>query len=173
MSPLELAELYNIFASEGLYTKLHTISYVTDSDGNLLYRSKHDYQQLFNRDTTLVLTQLLRSPFDITSPYPSLLGYEPITYVAAKSGTSDWDSWIAGYNPKYNVVIWNGYDNSKPLTNLSERKISRLIFKDFFNYLYPNPNNLWYEPGDNLITIPISLQTNSYSANGTNYWFKK
>ena len=42
------------------------------SDNNLIYRSEHDYQQLFNRDTTLVLTQLLRSPFDITSPNPSL-----------------------------------------------------------------------------------------------------
>ena len=173
MSPLELAELYNIFASEGIYTKLHTISYVTDSEGNVIYRSTHDYQQLFNRDTTLILTQLLRSPFDITSPNPSLLGYEPITYVAAKSGTSDWDSWIAGYNPKYNVVIWNGYDNSEPLTTLAERRISRLIFKDFFNYLYPVSNDLWYQMSDNLVSIPISLQSHSYSPSGTYYWFKK
>ena len=173
MSPLELCELYNIFASEGLYTKLHTIAYVTDSDNNLIYRSEHDYQQLFNRDTTLVLTQLLRSPFDITSPNPSLLGYEPMTYVAAKSGTSDWDSWIAGYNPKYTVVIWNGYDDSTPLTKYEERRISRLIFKDFYNYLYPYPNDLWYQISDNLVSIPISLQTHSYNPNGTYYWFKK
>lgn len=173
MSPMELTQLYTMFAGEGIYTDLSSISYITDSEGRLIYQNPHKCQQLLNRDTTLMLTQLLRAPFDITSPNPSLLGYEPITYVAAKSGTSDWDSWIAGYNPKYTVVIWNGYDDSTPLVSVEERRISRLIFKDVFNSLFPTANDLWYEMSDALIEIPISLQTNSYNPNGTNYWFMK
>lgn len=173
MSTYELAQIYNIFASEGIYNKIHAISYISDSDGNILYRHENENQQLYDRDITLVLSQLLRSPFDITSPNPTLLGFEPVTYVGAKSGTSNWDSWIAGYNPKYTLVVWNGYDDSTPLTEFEERCISKYIFRDFYNAIFPTANDLWYQMSDNLIQVPISLENNAYNANGSYYWFKR
>ena len=153
------------------------IQKITDSEGNLLYERKQQPVRLLKRDETLILTSLLRAPFDIKNVNvsgPSLLGYEPYTTVAAKSGSSDWDSLIAGYNPQMTLTLWNGYDENQPLTTTEERKISRSIFKEVFNRIYPKEQTgPWYEPSENLLAYRVDPITGTIDNNGSIYWYLK
>ena len=174
---IDLAMIYNPFASEGLWQQPAFIKKITDAYGNLLYERKEEPVRLLKEDETLVLTSLLRAPFDIKNVNvsgPSLLGYEPYTTVAAKSGSSDWDSLIVGYNPQMTLALWNGYDENKALTTTDERKISRSIFKEVFNAIYPKENpGPWYTPNDNILIQRVNPITGQISNTGSLYWYLK
>ncbi len=174
---IDLAMIYNTFASEGLWQQPAFIKKITDAYGNILYERKEEPVRLLKEDETLVLTSLLRAPFDIKNVNvsgPSLLGYEPYTTVAAKSGSSDWDSLIVGYNPQMTLALWNGYDENKALTTTDERKISRSIFKEVFNAIYPKENpGPWYTPNDNILIQRVNPITGQISNTGSLYWYLK
>ena len=174
---IDLATIYNTFASEGLWQKPSFIKKITDAYGNILYERKEEPVRLLKEDETLILTSLLRAPFDIKNVNvsgPSLLGYEPYTTVAAKSGSSDWDSLIVGYNPQMTLALWNGYDENKSLTTTDERKISRTIFKEVFNAIYPKDSTgPWYIPNDNILVQRVNPITGQLSNNGSLYWYLK
>ena len=174
---MDLAMIYNTFASEGLWQKPSFIKKITDINGKILYERKEEPVRLLKEDETLVLTSLLRAPFDIKNVNvsgPSLLGYEPYTTVSAKSGSSDWDSLIVGYNPQMTLALWNGYDENKALTTTDERKICRTIFKEVFNAIYPKENTgPWYIPNDNILTQRVNPITGHFSNSGSLYWYLK
>lgn len=174
---IDLAKIYNTFASEGLVENPAFIKCIKDSQGNLLYQREINLKQLLNQDDTLVLTSLLRAPFDIKNNYvsgPSLLGYEPYTTVAAKSGSSDWDSLVASYNPQMTLILWNGYDENQALTTTDERKIARVMFQKIWNTLYPKHKpGPWYTPTNNLEERKVNPITGKLDNNGSLYWFKK
>lgn len=174
---IDLAMIYNTFASEGIWQKPAFIKKITDTSGNILYEHKSKPARLLKEDETLVLTSLLRAPFDIKNVHvagPSLLGYEPYTSVAAKSGSSDWDSLIVGYNPQMTLALWNGYDENQALTTNEERKISRAIFKGVFNTVYPKEKTgPWYLPTDNIIIQKVNPITGQLDNNGSFYWYLK
>lgn len=174
---IDLAKIYNTFASEGLYEEPAFIQCIKDSNGNILYQREIAPKQLLNSDDTLILTSLLRAPFDIKNNYvsgPSLLGYEPYTTVAAKSGSTDWDSVIAGYNPQITLVIWNGYDENQALESSEERKLSRKMFQKIFNQLYPKGNlGPWYSLSKNLEARKVDPISGKENPNGSVYWFRK
>lgn len=174
---IDLAMIYNTFASEGLWQKPAFIKKITDTEGNVLYEREDKPVRLLKEDETLVLTSLLRAPFDIKNVNiagPSLLGYEPYTTVAAKSGSSDWDSLIVGYNPQMTLALWNGYDENQALTTTEERKISRSIFKEIFNTVYPKDKlGPWYSPNDNILIQRVNPITGQIDNKGSLYWYLK
>lgn len=174
---IDLAKIYNTFASEGLTESPSFIKCIKDSEGNILYQRQIQPKQLLDQDDTLVLTSLLRAPFDIKNNYvsgPSLLGYEPYTTVAAKSGSSDWDSLIAGYNPQMTLVVWTGYDENQALTTTDERRLSRKMFQTIWNTIYPKDNpGPWYQPNSHLEERRVNPITGQLDNNGSLYWFKK
>lgn len=173
---IDLAEIYTTFASEGLTAEPAFIEMITDNDGNILYQRSEQPRQLLHRDETLMLSQMLRAPFDIKNLQvmtPSLLGYEPWTTVAAKSGSSDWDSLIAGYNPQLCVVLWSGYDENKKLETTDERKVPKLVWKQIFNTVYPkDETGPWYNLSPQLVERRVDPITGQPSSAGSVYWFR-
>lgn len=174
MSLLELSRIYNTFASEGLYTKPALIDQIT-SGNETIYKRDIAPKRLLQRDETLILNQMLRSTFDIrnhTYTFPSMYGHEPDVTVAAKSGTSDWDSLVMGFNPEYTIGIWSGFDDNRPL-NKKYYTVSKNIFKDTFNGLYEHSSGVWYQPSDNLEVRHVNPVSGQEESNGSIYWFKK
>ena len=174
---IKLAEIYNTFASEGIYTTPTMIDKITNHKQEVIYNNENNKSILLNQDDTLILNQLLRSTFDIKNNNhlkATMLGYEPNVTVAAKSGTSDWDSIVVGFNPQYTMVIWNGYDDNRPMTLESERKISKQIFKSTFNQLYTNSlENPWYPLTSNIEARKVNPITGELSNFGSWYWYRK
>ncbi len=174
---IDLAKIYNTFASEGLVEEPSFIRLVCDAKGNILYENKDEPKQLLKRDETLILTSLLRSPYDIkniTGSTPSMLGYEPYTMTAVKSGTSDWDSLVASYNPNYTMILWTGYDDNKAMTTSEERRVVKEVFQDFYNTLYPKgEEGPWYAPSANIEARRVDPISGQLSINGSLYWYKR
>lgn len=174
MSLSELSRIYNTFASEGLYIEPSMIKEIT-SKQKVLYKREVSPKRLLNRDETLILNQMLTSTYDIRNKsytWPSMYGYQPDVTTAIKSGTSDWDSLVMGYNPEYTIGIWSGFDDNRKLGSEYFR-LSKLIYKDTFNSLYENRTGVWYQPSDSIHVKTINPITGEEQSDGSLYWFKK
>lgn len=174
MSIAELASIYNSFASEGLYARPQLIQRIQNED-QVIYQDETQLKQLLYRDETLMLSQMLTATYDqknTTSAYPSMLSYSPDVKTAVKSGTSNWDSLVAGYNPQYTVAIWTGYDDNRELEK-EDLSYAKAIYKATFDRLYENRKAPWYYPSQNLVERRVDPISGKDSADGSVYWYKK
>lgn len=170
----ELASIYNSFASEGLYAQPQLISGIRSKE-TWIMQDETQMKQLLKRDETLMLSQLLTATYDpknITYAYPSMLGSAPDVPTAVKSGTSDWDSLCAGYNPQYTLVIWSGYDDNRTLEK-ADMSHARKIFQAAFDRLYEGREGPWYERPDTLEERRVDPVSGEPSSQGSVYWYKK
>lgn len=137
LSLLQLVSIYNTFASNGKYYVPSFIKEVKSQEGNSIYTHKEEYQQLLNSQSSTIINYLLRSPFDkALQSYatPSLMSYQTKARFSAKTGTTDYSSYVIGYNPKYTIGVYIGNDINNELSNT---RLSKQIFVDIANKLCP------------------------------------
>ncbi len=171
MTLLDLANIYNTFASEGTYYKSNLIHKITDKKGNLLYSSKKSGKKILNKTTTLILNQLLTSVFDknaIGYSSPTLLNYKPIYNYAAKTGSTYSDSYVIGFNPNFTIAVWVGKDDN---SYLYETQLSKQLFVELANNLNQETNN-WYTTNMFVESKKINPITGLNDNSGSFYWFK-
>lgn len=170
----KLSSIYATFANTGTYNDVHTITKVYTNDGTVLYEYKAKNQELLDKDTCLVLNQLLTSPFcKAYSTYASatMASYPVNTTFAVKTGTSPYDSLCAGFNPNYTIVSWVGYDDNRQLTMSLDKRVPKVIFQTMANYL--QKEDVWYESNEHIKKMPIDPISGEYNDNGIVYWFKQ
>ena len=174
MTLLQLTSIFNTFANLGYYNKPTLINRIYSND-NLIYENKIESIKYFNQDETTILNQMLTSPFDIknkTISYPTLFNMNPNVKVAAKSGTSNYDSLIVGFNTEYTIGIWSGFDDGRFLEE-EYYNISKLVFKDTFNQLYEDDKSGWYTMSNNIESKIVDPITGNESLLGSEYWYIK
>lgn len=96
-------------------------------------------------------------------PMTIALAYSNNIY-AIKTGTTNTDSWIVGYNSEVILGIWNGYDNNKNITN-DISKISKNIWVNSIEKYLREKESSWYEMPNNVIGIIVDPFTGKISTN--------
>ncbi len=161
-------------AHQGIYNEVHTITKITNNNGDVLYEYEPQNKQLLQQDTCLMISQLLTAPFEKSfQSYasPTMMNYPVKTKFAVKTGSTPYDSLCAGYNPQYTLLSWVGYDDNREMNMTSDTRIPKVIFQTMANEL--QKENLWYEPTDTLQVKPINPITGDYQENGLVFWFKE
>ena len=170
ITPLQLTSIYNTFASEGIYYKPSLINEVKDSYGNTLYQNNDIPYRVLLHNETIVLNQLLTAPFDknIKSyTNPTMLNYQTNNIYAAKTGTTESDSWVVGFNPNYTICIWVGTDDNTKLTDYS---LSKRIFQEIANTI-DTRTNIWYDTNENIVIKRVSPLKGTLSNSGSLYYY--
>ncbi len=171
---LKLSEIYNTFASEGIYNEPSFISKI-ENEEKILYERELENIQLLDHDITLVLNQLLTAPFDNNAndtSFITMYANIPSFIAGAKSGTSNWDTWCVGFNPYYTIGIWNGYDDSQTIEE-EFFETSKQIWKATFEDLMINKEQVWYSYTNNIEALKVNPTTGEFDNNGSVYWFLK
>ena len=169
MTLLELAKMYNTFASLGDYYTSNFYNKVidfNDKELDLKGNSKHTY---LLKKYTIVLNQLLLAPFDKNinrDNKPTMINYQTNFKYSAKSGSTNSDSYVIGYNPNYTIAVWCGNDEGKEINKSPVKK----IFLDITNKLSKYKDEQWYEPSKNVIAKKIDPITGLSSEIGSTYY---
>lgn len=172
-SLLKLTSIYNTFASLGTYYKPSFITKVTDFNDNILYTSSSSKKELLEESNTLILNQMLTSTFDSSlSSYltPTMVNYKPNSIYAAKSGTTNSDSYVLSYNPNYTIGIWIGTDSNEKLTNYT---LSKQLFKEISSILETKKDPSWYNTNFATKALRYNPNTHNFENSGKLYYFKK
>ena len=161
MTPIQLASIYNCFASEGIYFAPKLIDSVKDSYDHLLYSMDTSSTRILDSTSTNILNYLLQSPFDksLTSyASPSLINYQTKARFSAKTGTTDSSSWVVGYNPQYTICVYVGTDNNEAL---KDQTTSKKIFLEIADSLCPKVDIPFFNILKNCEEFSLTNKTNS------------
>ena len=169
---LNMMQAYGTFANEGYYVKPHFITKVEDIDGNVLYKYKKKKKQILNSETVYILNELLTSSYDVNLldyNTPTCLGIAPkmTKKYAIKTGTTDTDHLIFGYNKDAIMGIWMGYDDNKNVEVNVGSTMKNLWIDIMEEYLKGKKNN-WYKTPDNVIGVLVNPITGKLATNNDN-----
>ena len=176
---LEMTSAYSSFANLGYKVKGHFIKKIEDMDGNVLYEDKNKLEKVLNSSTVYILNELLTSTYNynfINYNYPTCYDItDKLTNkYAIKTGTTDTDHLIFGYNKEIVLGIWSGYDDSKE-SEVKDGKPLRFIFADTMEEYFKNNKYNWYEIPNNVVGTlvdPISGKISS-DKNSTMFYYIK
>ena len=160
---MEMMQAYAAFANMGYSVTPHLINRVEDMNGNVLYEYKQEPVQILNQSYVFILNELLTNSYSsdfIDYSYPTCynIAYKMTHKYAVKTGTTDTDILIFGYNPDLLVGIWSGYDDNSTIASAESSGIKNMWVDTMEDYLIDKQDN-WYEIPDNIVGVlvdPIS-----------------
>lgn len=160
ISLIEMTASYAAFANLGSKVVPHFIKKVEDANGNILYQNKEEKEVVLNPSLVYILNEMLTYTYSknfIDYNYPTLISLLPsITHkYAIKSGTTDTDLLIIGYNNKAVLSIWNGYDDNSKI-DTSEYSYHKNIWIDTMEAYFKDKDEAWYNIPDNVVGVLVN-----------------
>ncbi len=177
---LDYASGYTTFASGGYQKELYFIEKIEDIDGNVLYEHEDKNRLVINPNYTYILNEMMTSTtndayVDYTTPTALNIASTLTHKYALKTGSTNTDYWIVGYNPDRLMMMWMGYDNNKEVNGNvrnNAKKIWALTIEESLNSI----NTTWYETPKNVIAIPLDAVTGKTTNNQNKvalYYYEK
>ena len=169
LTNIEITNAYATLANEGIKHEPYFIEKITDMKGNILYEHPDTSEVVLNKNITYILNDLLKGTYDynmIDYTYPtnisiaSLLTHE----YAIKSGSTNTDNWIIGFNREVVTSIWLGYDDNKDLLN-TDFKYSKKIWANTMESYLKDKNVSWYEIPNNVVGVIVDPITGNLATN--------
>lgn len=150
---------YSTLASGGYKTTPHFIKKIEDSNGNILYEYKDTKEQVLNSSIVYITNEILTSTYNynfIDYNYPTCydIASKLTNKYSIKTGTTDTDHLIFGYNKDIVVGIWSGYDDNKDTEAKNGKQIKYMWVDIIENYLKDKETS-WYELPNNVVGILV------------------
>ena len=160
MNIIELTSAYSALANLGYKVKGHLINKITDMNDNVLYEYKVDNNQVLNSSLVYIVNQLLTSTYDyhfVDYIYPTcydLTGKLNNTF-SIKTGTTNTDNLIVGYNSDIVMSVWAGYDDNSDTGNDEGKQIKKMWNYVVNEYLV-DKDVTWYKQPDNVVGVLVN-----------------
>ncbi|MBT2661461.1 PBP1A family penicillin-binding protein [Bacillus sp. ISL-45] len=140
---IDMANAYSILANGGKKVDPVLIKKVENHKGEVIYEYKAEREEVLKPELASVMTHMLTGIFDKKlNGYSSVTGSTLIKKMtrpyAAKSGTTETDSWMIGYTPQLVSAVWTGYDKGKPIELTVEKSYAKNIWLDFMEKALDN-----------------------------------
>ena len=181
ISLMSMVSAYSAFANMGYKVEGHLIKKIEDSKGNILYEYKNEKVNILNESLVFILNEMLTYTYDkdfINYNYPTLISLAPrmTNKYAIKSGTTNTDMWIIGYNKNAVLGVWTGYDDNRNFDNNVSGFHKDIWIETMEGYL-KDKKNTWYEEPNNIIGVIVDPITgalvNDESKKGKIFYFLK
>jgi len=169
ISLMDMVTGYATFANSGDKVESHLIERIEDSNGNILYEYKKEKINILNESLVFILNEMLTYTYDskfIDYNYPTLISLLPkiTNKYAIKSGTTNTDMWIIGYNQEAVLGVWTGYDNNKDVGSI-EASIHKDVWIETMERYLENKECEWYRIPNNVVGVLINPITGEMAKN--------
>lgn len=159
----ELVQGYARLASLGVDVKNHYILKVVDGNDKIVYQYKNKAKQKFSQDNCYILSETLTNVFDNRlsiniSTTGAAIANKITKKYAAKSGSTNTDNWMIGYNNNLVLGIWTGYDNNTYIEN-NDVKFIKYIWAEVMENYMRGKEDTWYETPKNVVSITLNPTT--------------
>ncbi len=163
MSLIDVTTAYASLANLGNRVQPSLISKVEDMNGNILYENDNKVEAVLNSSLAYIMNENLTSTYNynfIDYNYPTC--YDLTSSLkhkyAIKTGTTDTDHLVFGYNADIVVGLWSGYDDNT-VSEIYNGKDLRHMWRDIVEEYLADKDDNWYEIPDNVVGVlvdPIS-----------------
>ena len=177
---LDYANAYATLANEGVYNSIYFIRKVENIDGTVLYEHKDNPEIRLDSSYTYLLNEMMRNTYnydyvDYNSPTVIYLNGKLDRKYALKSGTTDNDYWLVGYNKDVLMLCWAGKDNNDDASKNYSKYIKNIWLDSVTSYEKDkDKNETWYKKPDNVVAIPMDPVSGKFKENSRSlYYFIK
>ncbi len=135
MSLKQLMCIYYQFFVEGKYIYPRFIYEIELNDKSLSFHTKTI--QLGNKDICNQIKELMSSVFDVSIPHATCnsIAKKLKTKCYGKSGLTDYDSYMIGFDENNLVAVWSGDINNQKLLNTEYKRLPKELFYKAMNCL--------------------------------------
>ena len=174
----EMAQAYDAFANDGVFTYARTYTQITDSNGKLVLDNPAKTDVAFKANTAWTITYMLNIAATYGTGSESYFGTMPH---AGKTGSSSdyCDRWFVGFTPYYVAAVWTGYDTPSRMyvtgnpSAQTWKKIMQplhegLEYKAFKTPTISGPTNIFGELSETPSPSPSEEASESPSGSGSN-----
>ncbi|GAB2905889.1 penicillin-binding protein 1B [Rheinheimera gaetbuli] len=132
LSPLEVTQLYQTIANNGLHQQLSSLHAVTDHNGHPLYQRQHQLTRRYQEAEVYLLQYALMQAAEKGTARALATTLPGIT-LAGKTGTSsDYrDSWFSGFDQHSLTTVWLGRDDNNAI-GLTGASGALAVFSRFY-----------------------------------------
>ena len=160
ISLMDMVNGYASFANMGSKVNSHLIRKIEDSSGNVLYEYKEEKVNILNESLVYILNEMLTYTYDkdfIDYNYPTMISLLPkiTNKYSIKSGTTNTDMWIIGYNQDAVLGIWTGYDDNSILSG-NESSFHKDIWIETMESYLKDKDSSWYDVPDNIVGVLVN-----------------
>lgn len=159
ISLIDMTSAYSTLANEGYKVKPYFINKVEDINGNVLYKYEPVKEAILNKSLVYVLDELLANtanPNFIDYSYPtSYMMMNRITKkYGIKTGTTEVDHLIIGFNKDAVVSIWSGYDDNRKLLDVDSYN-NKYMWSDIIEKYLKDKEEAWYDIPNNVVGVLV------------------
>ena len=160
ISLMEMVTGYSAFANMGYKVNSHLIKKIEDSSGNILYEYKDKKVNILNESLVYILNEMLTYTYDTTfidHNYPTMISLLPkiTNKYSIKSGTTNTDMWIMGYNKNVVLGVWTGYDDNKAFKS-GDSSIHKDVWIETIEKYLDDKDSTWYEIPNNIVGVLVN-----------------
>lgn len=168
---LDMIEGYQTLANLGYKIEPYFIEKIEDSNGNILYKHKEKKELVLDPSIVFILNELLTGTYAselIDYSYPTCISFrgQISKKYSIKSGTTDTDNLLFGYNPNYLLGAWIGFDDNKETNNENSYALKQIWIEIMENY---NKIDDWYEIPDNVVGVIVDPISGKLANNTTTH----
>ncbi len=165
----EWARAYLMLASGGKTIEPYGFTKITTFDDEIIYKKETIFRQNYDYSTIYILNEAMTNIFDggLTvniRPTGMAIANRLTHKYAAKSGSTDTDYWMVGYNPDLLVSVWTGYDDNRKITLKKDSLAAKYIWADIMEKYFENKNTNWYQCPNDVIGVNLNPITGFYSS---------
>lgn len=176
---VDYSNAFQTLANYGIRNNPVYIKKVTDLNDNVIYEAKYEEENVLDKRYVYILNEMLTNSYNydyIDYASPTLLSVKNLINhkYAVKSGTTDTDYWVVGYNPEALVLVWNGYDDNRSVEKVSS-KITKKIWARSIEAYLGERESAWYNIPRGVtgaIVNPISGSTTDLSVKDLMFYVK-
>ncbi|RLQ93464.1 transglycosylase domain-containing protein [Falsibacillus albus] len=156
----EMVGAYSMISNGGKKVEPTFITRVEDYKGNVIYSDEQAHDQVLEKDTDFVLSQMMTGMFDPKlNDYASVTGTSIISQMsrpyAGKSGTTDSDSWMIGFAPQLTAGVWTGYDKGNPITLTADKLYAKNIWIRFMERALKDEPIQAFKPPKGVVAVQV------------------
>jgi membrane carboxypeptidase/penicillin-binding protein len=119
LTPLELNQLYQVVANDGILKRLYFISKIQNIKGRIIYeQNTQEFRQIVSKEASFLIKSILKQvmqPGGSGSRVQRQFNFK--VDIAGKSGTTQHnrDVWFSGFTNTLSTTVWIGQDHNKVL----------------------------------------------------------
>ena len=171
ISLMSMMNGYQVLANGGVKVEPYFIERIEDIDGNIIYQHNEKKEKILDEDKTFILNNMLAncsSVAFISYNYPTCISLIPILTkkYAIKTGSTETDNLIFGYNEDILMGLWVGYDDNKK-TSSKESLASKYAWAETVESYLKEKEVNWYKQPDNVVGVLVDIKTGEIATNNS------
>ena len=140
---------YSTLASYGYKVTPHLIEKVEDANGNILYEYSETKEAVLSKSIVYIINELLSNCYStnfVDYNYPTCLNIAAklTNKYSMKTGSTDSDALVFGYNSNIVMGVWAGYDDNSDIPSNVSSAIKN-IWADTIESYFSNKEATWYD----------------------------